>query len=63
MMIPQSVLAWMLAAVLLLLAAPVSRQALSAALRPTPFMTLCLAGAVILTLPLLYAPQTWRYLA
>lgn len=63
MMIPQSVLAWMLAAVLLLLAAPVSRQALSAALRPTPFMTLCLAGALILTLPLLYAPQTWRYLA
>jgi Lipid A core - O-antigen ligase and related enzymes len=63
MLIPQSVLAWMLAAALMLLAAFASRQSLAVALRPSPFLLLSLAGVVILTLPLLYAPRTWRYLA
>lgn len=58
---PQSVLSWSLAGALLLLAA--GTPTLRAALRPTRFMGLCLAGAVVLSIPLLYAPYTWRYLS
>ncbi|HHA2250193.1 TPA: O-antigen ligase family protein [Enterobacter ludwigii] len=58
---PQGTLAWALAGVLMVLAA--MTPGLTAALRPSRFMLLCLAGACVLSLPLLYAPQTWRYQA
>ncbi|WP_193163813.1 O-antigen ligase family protein [Enterobacter ludwigii] len=63
MMVPQVPLAWMLAAGLMMVAGCAPERSLMAALCPTPFMLLCLAAVVILTLPLLYAAQTWRYLA
>ncbi|HGM5324785.1 TPA: Wzy polymerase domain-containing protein, partial [Serratia marcescens] len=58
---PQSVLSWMLAGALMLAAA--GSPALRQALHPSRFMLLCLVGVVVLSLPLLYAPHTWRYLA
>jgi O-antigen polymerase len=58
---PQGVLAWMMAGVMMLCAA--CSPALPVALRPGRFTGLCLAGVVVLSLPLLYAPVTWRYLA
>ena len=58
---PQNVLSWALAGAMMLLAA--GTPALRVALYPTRFMGLCLAGVLVLSVPLLYAPYTWRYLA
>jgi O-antigen polymerase len=61
MLLPQVVLGWMTAGLLMLAAA--FSAGLRQAWRPTPFMTCCAAGVVLLSLPLCYAPSTWRYLA
>lgn len=59
--LPQCLFAWMLAGLLAILA--------GAGLfswrgwRQEGFLLLCLCGSIILSLPWLYAPETWRYLS